>query len=577
MVVGAEYAIQVLKKILGKFPKTALSSKDFPLDEIMNLISERMTEATGSAILNQLDVKLSSRMSEATGTSILGQLDIKLSQLRDDLRGIGNKTLTDIYDKLSNIFGTVVVSQGTVNVANIDRRVTGTVVVSSGTVNVANIERTVSGTVTVDNILGTVSSSVAGTVTVDNFPSEYPLPSTQVSDLKKVSVESGTVAVDTVAGTVSVNVKSSIAYDSANDRFKTSVENFPSWFTDSTKKTDDIESHLGISRDFFAKYFQYVGGGKANARVAGYSEVFWSDGTDYSFTNTSYAEINYCNLHGLMFGWLGVSTEIKGDGTNTVYCKVTDRAGHILYEWSTTSSTAVRTWRKGFMAYWTFPDFNRIRIYCKVDSGTGYLTNVYAVMPAEDNRKLVFGWNWEYTDGSIIPLRVDSNGRIYAYSVVYDEEESAYVVPRADRNNYLIVKPWEDQKQNAFYVSGMTSIGASSSASFTVYDGKGVLKWLEIFVSDVRPDYVTIKIKSGDTVLASIRGDYFMGVLDPVNPTEVPNTSPYCGCWRWDTTNNKYYGWRVINTRHATNIVIEVANSSSATAYVKIQAIYIPY
>jgi len=268
VVVGAEYAIQVLKKILGKFPKTSLSSKDFPLDEIMNLISERMTEATGSAILNQLDVKLSSRMSEATGTSILGQLDIKISELRDSLRGADARTLTDIYDKLENIFGTVVIQSGTASVGNfpswftsstrttddiydklssisgtvvssgtitVDNIEKGTVSVSnfpseyplpadqvsdlkkvsieSGTVNVANIERTVSGTVTVDNILGTVSSSVAGTVSVDNFPSEYPLPSTQVSDLKKVTVESGTVTVDTIVGTISAKV---YGYDGTN-------------------------------------------------------------------------------------------------------------------------------------------------------------------------------------------------------------------------------------------------------------------------------------------------------------------------------------------------------------------------
>ena len=58
------------------------------------------------------------------------------------------------------------------------------------------------------------------------------------------------------------------------------------------------------------------------------------------------------------------------------------------------------------------------------------------------------------------------------------------------------------------------SIGANSTASFTVYSGRGVLRWLEIFVSGVRPDYLTIRIKSGGTTLNSIRGDYFMGILE---------------------------------------------------------------
>ena len=215
-------------------------------------------------------------------------------------------------------------------------------------------------------------------------------------------------------GTVHTRIaKSSIAYDASNDRFKVGVQNFPSWFTGSTKKTDDLWVHLDNIRSYFGRYFNLAEGNPAHVYVAYRDVVFWQDKTDYSFTNTSYTDITVCYVHGLMMGFVGVSTEIHGDGTNTVYCRVVDRGGHVLYEWSTTSASAVRTWRKGFMAHFGFPDFNKIRVQCKVDSGTGYLTNVYAVIPAEDNRRLVLGWNYVYShEGGcqIYPWRVDGSG-----------------------------------------------------------------------------------------------------------------------------------------------------------------------
>jgi len=69
-------------------------------------------------ILNQLDITLSELRDALRGTgnkdfttletdveSVLAQLDITLSALRDALRGTGNKTLTDLDTDLNNILG----------------------------------------------------------------------------------------------------------------------------------------------------------------------------------------------------------------------------------------------------------------------------------------------------------------------------------------------------------------------------------------------------------------------------------------------------------------------------------------
>ncbi|MCD6197289.1 MAG: hypothetical protein J7K15_01770 [Deltaproteobacteria bacterium] len=120
-------------KLKEKFPEI-----DVALSVILNEIAARASEATVSAILSQLDLTLSelrdavtapapdsktladlyerlesiraqldttlsSRASEATVSSILGQLDITLTELRDAIRGAGNKTLTDLDASITAI------------------------------------------------------------------------------------------------------------------------------------------------------------------------------------------------------------------------------------------------------------------------------------------------------------------------------------------------------------------------------------------------------------------------------------------------------------------------------------------
>ena len=69
------------------------------------------TEATLASVLAKLDVALSTRASEST---LAAQLDITMSDLRDALRGVSDKTLTDIETSLDAILAQLDVDLSTV-------------------------------------------------------------------------------------------------------------------------------------------------------------------------------------------------------------------------------------------------------------------------------------------------------------------------------------------------------------------------------------------------------------------------------------------------------------------------------
>jgi len=120
-------------KLKEKFPEI-----DVALSAILNEIAAKASEATIAAILSQLDITLtelrdaitapspdnktladlydrlnsirtqldttlSTRASETTLASILSQLDLTLTELRDAIRGTGDKTLTDLDASIAAI------------------------------------------------------------------------------------------------------------------------------------------------------------------------------------------------------------------------------------------------------------------------------------------------------------------------------------------------------------------------------------------------------------------------------------------------------------------------------------------
>ena len=96
---------QTLQSVLSKLDITLAELRDAitapaPNSKTLADLYERL-----ETIRNQLDVALSTRASEATVSSILEQLDITLSELRDAIRGSGNKTLTDLDSSLTAIRG----------------------------------------------------------------------------------------------------------------------------------------------------------------------------------------------------------------------------------------------------------------------------------------------------------------------------------------------------------------------------------------------------------------------------------------------------------------------------------------
>jgi len=120
-------------KLKEKFPEI-----DVALSVILNEIAAKASEATLAAVLSQLDITLtelrdaitapspdnktladlydrlnsirtqldttlSTRASETTLASILSQLDLTLTELRDAIRGTGDKTLTDLDASIAAI------------------------------------------------------------------------------------------------------------------------------------------------------------------------------------------------------------------------------------------------------------------------------------------------------------------------------------------------------------------------------------------------------------------------------------------------------------------------------------------
>jgi len=55
------------------------------------------------SIRSQIDTAISTRASEETLASVLGQLDLTLTELRDAIRGTGDKTLTDLDTSILNL------------------------------------------------------------------------------------------------------------------------------------------------------------------------------------------------------------------------------------------------------------------------------------------------------------------------------------------------------------------------------------------------------------------------------------------------------------------------------------------
>jgi DNA-binding FrmR family transcriptional regulator len=102
-----------LSSILSKIDITLSNLRDAitaaaPNNKTLADLYERLNSIRG-----QLDATLSTRASETTVSGILSQLDITLSALRDALRGIGGKTLTDLDTDLANIYAKLDVALST--------------------------------------------------------------------------------------------------------------------------------------------------------------------------------------------------------------------------------------------------------------------------------------------------------------------------------------------------------------------------------------------------------------------------------------------------------------------------------
>jgi len=129
----------------------------------------------------------------------LSNLNITLSQLRDDLRGTGSKTLTDLDTDLSNIYGQLDV-----------------------TLSTRASESTLSGIKTQTDKL---------TFDANSYLKVNVAAGTLTATVDKTKIWDGTDYLE-------INTDGSI-----------NIGNFPSWFTSSTKTTDDLYNKLDALDD----------------------------------------------------------------------------------------------------------------------------------------------------------------------------------------------------------------------------------------------------------------------------------------------------------------------------------------
>jgi hypothetical protein len=175
-----------VSSILSKLDITLSSLRDAitsaaPNNKTLADLYERL-----NSIRTQLDVTLSTRASESTLSSVLGRLDITLSAFRDALRGTGNKTLTDLESDLSSILAKLDVALSTraseskleAVRALLDSLENALASVGTDKLRTSLVDPLPPGT----NTIGNVNAQVI------NFPTEYPLPSAQIADLKNVNI-----------------------------------------------------------------------------------------------------------------------------------------------------------------------------------------------------------------------------------------------------------------------------------------------------------------------------------------------------------------------------------------------------
>lgn len=154
----------------------------------------------------------------------LSNLNISLSQLRDDLRGAGNKTLTDVVNTL--------LSQIDTPTSTLDSR----------------LYNATDGKSVYDH-LKTIATTGVG---ITNFPSWFTSSTVTMDTLN--STVSGLKGVDGRTLTDVYNKLSSIGGN-------VGITNFPTWFTSSTKLTDDLYTQLTniLNRLDYANWIGKVG------------------------------------------------------------------------------------------------------------------------------------------------------------------------------------------------------------------------------------------------------------------------------------------------------------------------------
>jgi len=147
-----------------------------------------------------------------------------------------------------------------------------------------------------------------------------------------------------------------------------------------------------------------------------FSKYIWDDPTEYTITELSWTQKGRLRLQEHRMGYdamhLAVSYKVKGDGTNTVYVRVT-LDGTEVASASTTATTYQEFWHH-FPIHRKFAAWREIKIEAYVSGGTGYIIDMHGEVAA--SLPLMRG---RYNDWTFPAVRTDADGYLQVKTVGY--------------------------------------------------------------------------------------------------------------------------------------------------------------
>jgi len=241
---------------------------------------------------------------------------------------------------------------------------------------------------------------------VKNFPASYPLPNTQVSDLKKVTVENILRRIEADDGT---GVYKEI--HRRNNALMVSLEK------DQIGLVGSVNNRL--SKYYVSKRCISKSGYGVTVRAEDVDPVIWFDSTEYPVTETSPTVKTYFlfDTNVLKVGVLALSVKAKvlteGD---VLHVLAENRLGQVLFEDTWTKTEFEDKTYNVTNAYFEpprFPERIGFKAWVEAVGQQGVINLVGATLDVHGTFNLAYGWTGLVGQGhGVKPLLIDNDGRL---------------------------------------------------------------------------------------------------------------------------------------------------------------------